>query len=315
MKPLTNEMIAKFATDSGISFEEARECFVQPPLKPLTDKMVSEFADELGIDFEQAQECFARLPAEEVLAKHADDVDGTIEEARISFAVTEAHKLRSILQSLRLALRGCDPIGKPYDSVSVYLSRERALELLETLEKIETANESAKKADLDDSKAQDTSAAAAIKKMETDLAYRMPGSGRPLSHIVSFRAGIENLLALVRQLQNGGLTFTQYAREAISTAIYPADSTISALAYLGLKLNGEAGEVAEKIGKAIRDNNGIVDKARRAALLDELGDVIWYVSAIAGELDSTFAEIAKLNLEKIASRKARGVVNGDGDNR
>jgi NTP pyrophosphatase (non-canonical NTP hydrolase) len=307
-------MIAKFATDSGISFEEARKCFVQPPLKPLTDKMVSEFADEHGIDFEQAQECFARLPAEEVLAKHADDVDDTIEGMRISFAVSEAYKLRSALQSLRLALRGRDPIGKPYDSVSVHLSRERALELLETLEKIETANETAKKSDLDDSKAQDVSAAACIAKMKADIAYRTPGSNRALSHIVSFRAGIENLLAMIRQLQNGELTFAQYGREAISTAIYPGHG-IEAVSYLALKLNGEAGEVAEKVGKAIRDANGVIDEGRRLALLDEIGDICWYANALALELDSTFSEIAVKNLEKIASRKARGVVNGDGDNR
>jgi NTP pyrophosphatase (non-canonical NTP hydrolase) len=178
-----------------------------------------------------------------------------------------------------------------------------------------TLDDIAAKTDLDDLLAQDVSAATMIEKMRTDLAYRMPGSGRALSHIVLPRGGIENLLAMIGQRKGGGLSFAEYAKEAILTAIYPADSTISALAYLGLKLNGEAGEVAEKIGKAIRDNNGIVDEARRSALLSELGDVVWYANAIAIELDSTLSEIAVKNLEKIASRRARGVVNGDGDNR
>jgi NTP pyrophosphatase (non-canonical NTP hydrolase) len=178
-----------------------------------------------------------------------------------------------------------------------------------------TLDDIAAKTDLDDLLAQDVSAATMIEKMRTDLAYRMPGSGRALSHVVLPRGGVENLLAMIRRLQNGGLTFAQYGQEAISTAIYPGDTIISALSYLGLKLVGEAGEVAEKIGKAIRDNNGVIDEARRAALLDELGDVTWYANALAGELGSTYAEVAKLNLEKIASRRARGVVNGDGDNR
>jgi len=80
---------------------------------------------------------------------------------------------------------------------------------------------------------------------------------------------------MIQQQKNSRFSFAEYAREAISTAIYPGGGTIGAVSYLALKLNGEAGDVAEKVGKAVRDANGVIDEARRLALLDELGDVIW----------------------------------------
>jgi NTP pyrophosphatase (non-canonical NTP hydrolase) len=82
-----------------------------------------------------------------------------------------------------------------------------------------------------------------------------------------------------------------------------------------LKIAGEAGEVADKVGKLIRDHHSQLSEPKRLELLKELGDVLWYVSAIAYELDSSLEAVADLNFAKLEDRKARGVLGGDGDNR
>lgn len=91
------------------------------------------------------------------------------------------------------------------------------------------------------------------------------------------------------------------------------------MAYLVSKLAGEAGEVSEKFGKAIRDD-GYPDKAglsreRCEAMRAELGDTLWYLSALAEALGYTLEEVAAHNLTKLTSRKERGKLHGDGDDR
>lgn len=102
--------------------------------------------------------------------------------------------------------------------------------------------------------------------------------------------------------------FDAYQLKAKETAIYPQDR---GLEYLALKLCGESGEVAEKIGKSIRDNTRLDD----ADLAKELGDVLWYVANLADYLGYDLSEIAERNLKKLADRKDRGVIGGSGDNR
>lgn len=85
--------------------------------------------------------------------------------------------------------------------------------------------------------------------------------------------------------------------------------------YHALKLNGEAGEVAEHIGKMFRDDKGGLTKNRREKIIKELGDIQWYIAAIAKRIDVTLEEIAIVNLLKLKSRYERGVLNGDGDDR
>jgi len=104
------------------------------------------------------------------------------------------------------------------------------------------------------------------------------------------------------------LTMDEYQEEALTTAIYPEDQ---ALAYLSLKLCGEAGEVAEKIGKSIRDDKPLNDKD----LAKELGDVLWYIANLADYLGYELSEIAEMNLTKLKDRQNRGVLGGSGDNR
>ena len=91
--------------------------------------------------------------------------------------------------------------------------------------------------------------------------------------------------------------FTDYSKTAYSLAIYPNRGEFQAaglptkgLFYVCLKLMGECGEFSEKIGKCIRDNSGVIDNERKAALLLELGDVLWYVNALCVEFGKKFAE-------------------------
>jgi NTP pyrophosphatase (non-canonical NTP hydrolase) len=77
----------------------------------------------------------------------------------------------------------------------------------------------------------------------------------------------------------------------------------------------EAGEVAGKFAKAIRDSAGKVDEERKAAIVKELGDVMWFVAELATCLGVKLEDVAQKNLDKLASRKERGVIHGSGDDR
>lgn len=103
-----------------------------------------------------------------------------------------------------------------------------------------------------------------------------------------------------------------YQNEAMRTAIYPMSN---ALAYTALGLSSEAGEVAGKVKKIIRDNNGVLTKETRAALIDEYSDCLWYISEGLRVLDCTLEAAAQGNLNKLESRRQRGVLQGSGDAR
>jgi len=105
---------------------------------------------------------------------------------------------------------------------------------------------------------------------------------------------------------------SEYQRLSRRTAGYPREAWLT---YPALGLAGEAGEVAEHAKKTIRDDGGSVSEERRAAMAAELGDVLWYVSQLATELDLQLDDIAQGNLDKLLSRQQRGVISGEGDNR
>jgi NTP pyrophosphatase (non-canonical NTP hydrolase) len=109
------------------------------------------------------------------------------------------------------------------------------------------------------------------------------------------------------------MNFDEYQILSRETAIYPDKD--NNFVYPTLGLAGEAGEVAEKIKKVIRDNDGVIDHDTRETISKELGDVLWYVAQIATELDLSLADIAEHNLAKLQSRKARGNLSGSGDMR
>lgn len=108
------------------------------------------------------------------------------------------------------------------------------------------------------------------------------------------------------------MEFDDYQQEARKTAIYPQDMKV---AYPTIGLAGETGEVAEKVKKCIRDNGGVFDDERRTAVAEELGDVLWYLAAIASDLGCSLDDIARMNIKKLRSRASRAQIHGEGDHR
>ena len=108
-------------------------------------------------------------------------------------------------------------------------------------------------------------------------------------------------------------TFNNYQRATKATAKYPENM---ALVYLSLGIASEAGEVAGKMKKWIRDGDSKMTREEWVkAMSSEIGDVLWYAARLADELDLSLAEIAEENMMKLLDRKARGVIGGSGDNR
>lgn len=113
------------------------------------------------------------------------------------------------------------------------------------------------------------------------------------------------------------MTFDEYQKRAITTDSYGGKGDVESMAFMNkiLGLVGEAGETAEKIKKIHRNNSGKMSDEDRRELLKELGDVLWYLSALAYYLDEPLGNVAEANLAKLADRKARGVIKSKGDNR
>jgi NTP pyrophosphatase (non-canonical NTP hydrolase) len=106
------------------------------------------------------------------------------------------------------------------------------------------------------------------------------------------------------------MDFTEYQKKALSTAIYPKEM---AIIYPALGLAGEAGEVADKVKKIVRDNNTTDEFKQNIAA--EIGDVLWYCAVLANDLGFDLAHVANINLTKLADRLQRGVLQGSGDKR
>lgn len=118
----------------------------------------------------------------------------------------------------------------------------------------------------------------------------------------------------------------EFQKKAHEFAIYPSPTLIEVTGdqsftrtldyvYPALALAEEAGEVAGKYAKAVRDCNGNIDSERRDGIKKELGDVMWFVAELSTQLGLTLEEVMAANIEKLTSRKARGVISGSGDNR
>jgi len=111
-------------------------------------------------------------------------------------------------------------------------------------------------------------------------------------------------------------TMNEYQADAAKTMIYKWK-----VIYPALGLANEAGEVLGKIKKLIRDNdvdfkgNSTISAHKKQELGDELGDVLWYIAALAKDLGITLNEVAAINHEKLQSRQKRGVLKGSGDKR
>jgi NTP pyrophosphatase (non-canonical NTP hydrolase) len=115
------------------------------------------------------------------------------------------------------------------------------------------------------------------------------------------------------------MNFNEYQELSKETAQGYAEPTVAAgkgdynhkLLFLALALNGEAGEAAEKVKKAVREaDSDYLDDAEK-----ELGDILWYVAQLASLLDADLDDIAEQNLDKLLDRQERGKITGEGDDR
>ncbi len=113
------------------------------------------------------------------------------------------------------------------------------------------------------------------------------------------------------------MTINDYSRQALRTLLgeHVYGEVDAKLMAQVLGLGGESGEVLEKFKKILRDKQGKISGSDRAAIVKELGDVLWYVNAIAHLVGSDLEEVARLNNEKLASRQRRDQLQGSGDNR
>ena len=116
------------------------------------------------------------------------------------------------------------------------------------------------------------------------------------------------------------MTVNEYQEAALTTAVYPEQFRVI---YPALGMNGEAGEVADKVKKVIRDTAFSTDAEgaivlshdKRIELAKEIGDVLWYCATLAYDLGLKLDDVAQMNIDKLKSRQERGKLSGSGDNR
>lgn len=119
------------------------------------------------------------------------------------------------------------------------------------------------------------------------------------------------------------MTATEYEQQAYKTL---AKSTAENISYLSFGLVAEVGEVADKIAKAVRRGDIVINNNEMIfvrgncsqftdGFVSELGDVLWFVAMMARRLGFSLEEVMRRNLDKLADRQARGVIIGDGDKR
>lgn len=110
------------------------------------------------------------------------------------------------------------------------------------------------------------------------------------------------------------MKLNDYQKKAHKTAIYPPLGG-QGWVYPALGLSGEAGEIANKLKKIIRDKKGVLSDKDKQAIKSELGDVLWYVAELARQLGLNLDEVAEDNITKLSNRKKQDKLTGSGDNR
>lgn len=122
------------------------------------------------------------------------------------------------------------------------------------------------------------------------------------------------------------MTPNEYQKEAHTFAIYPHPICYEDFGgqmvtheldytYPVMGLVEEAGEVAGKFAKAVRDDSGHISDDRKTAIKKELGDVCWFVAELSTLMGFDLEDVMKSNIDKLTSRKNRNVISGSGDDR
>ncbi len=116
------------------------------------------------------------------------------------------------------------------------------------------------------------------------------------------------------------MNFNTYQKIALTTDSFGKNGQkvpVTDMAFVAkiLGLVGESGEVAEKIKKIIRNNDGQMSEEERLEVIKELGDVLWYISTLSSYLGADLEAVAQTNIDKLADRRERDVIASTGDNR
>lgn len=124
----------------------------------------------------------------------------------------------------------------------------------------------------------------------------------------------ETLLDLIKPIPrtSGNMTLNEYQKLANEYVAFPDSYTIT---YPALGLASEAGEVCDKIKKAIRDRKTLSFAELPSMVAPEIGDVLWYCAVLCSNLGLELEEVAGGNIDKLKSRKERDVIKGSGDDR
>lgn len=135
-----------------------------------------------------------------------------------------------------------------------------------------------------------------------DISFELGDTSKPLIDLADYED---------REMNKNMIGLNDYQEMALETAIYPMP-----IIYPALGLTGEAGEVADKVKKIIRDHNSdFSNEETRKAIALEIGDVLWYCATLSHDLGYTLEEVADMNHRKLTSRKERGKLHGSGDKR
>ena len=112
------------------------------------------------------------------------------------------------------------------------------------------------------------------------------------------------------------LTFNEYQKKCSNTDVSPTRGIKPQWLYYVLVIGGECGELLEHIKKFFRDDGGyVMSDNKRDKIIKEMGDINWYLARLCTKLNIKFEEVFQKNLDKLQSRKDRGELQGDGDNR
>jgi NTP pyrophosphatase (non-canonical NTP hydrolase) len=110
------------------------------------------------------------------------------------------------------------------------------------------------------------------------------------------------------------MNLNDYQKKALTTVLSSGDDFKDLLHWV-LGISGESGEIAEKVKKIIRDKDSQISEEDKRELAKEIGDVLWHLAVLSHQLGYSFEAVAQQNLDKLQSRKQRGVLGGSGDNR
>lgn len=116
----------------------------------------------------------------------------------------------------------------------------------------------------------------------------------------------------INEYQKQAHTFADYSKPICKGLSF---SNSAEYTYPALGLAEEAGEVAGKFAKAVRDESGFISDERKEAIKKELGDVCWFVAELSTLMGFSLEDVMQGNIDKLTDRKARGVIKGSGDNR